>query len=99
MNINQLIIELETVKHPKINCSVVKLGIVTDIRLKDMKVDITFAFPYANTPIADKVIKSIEYKIRSLGFGFSHKTRKMNEVERARFIQLEIDSWKEKNNL
>ncbi len=96
MNLSQIILELEKVKHPTINCSVVKLGIVNDIRLKDNKILVTFAFPYANTSIADDVKILIEHKVRSLGFGFAHKTREMNEVERARFTQTEIDSWKEK---
>jgi len=87
--------ELEKVKHPTINCSLIKLGLVNDIRLQDNKILVVFAFPYANTSIADDVKISIEHKVRSLGFGFAHKTRMMNEVAKARFIQTEIESWKE----
>ena len=94
MNLTHIILELEKVKHPTIKCSLVKLGIVNDIRLKDNKILVTFAFPYANTSIATDVEISIEHKVRSLGFGFAHKTRMMTEVERARFTQTEIDSWK-----
>ncbi len=96
MNLQNIILELEKVKHPKINCSLVKLGIVNDIRLIDNKILVTFAFPYANTSIANDVEILIEHKVRSLGFGFAHKTRMMNEVEKARFTQIEIESWKEK---
>ncbi len=94
MTLSHIILELEKVKHPTINCSLVKLGIVNDIRLNDNKILVVFAFPYANTSIADDVKISIEHKVRSLGYGFAHKTRKMSEVERARFTQAEIDSWK-----
>jgi len=98
MNLTNIILELEKVKHPTINCSLVKLGIVNDIRLTDNKILVTFAFPYAKTSIADDVKISIEHKVRSLGFGFAYKTREMTEVERARFTQAEIESWEEKEN-
>ena len=94
MNLQQIILELEKVKHPAINYSLIKLGIVADIQLKDNTVLVIFAFPFRNIPIADVLTQSIEHPIRSLGFGFTHKIRIMNEVEKARFLQLEIETWK-----
>ncbi|MCD6355620.1 MAG: DUF59 domain-containing protein [Prolixibacteraceae bacterium] len=94
MDLNQIITELKKVEHPSINYSLIKLGIVTDIQLSENTVSVVFAFPFPNIPIADVLIQSIEHPVRSLGFGFAYKTRVMNEEERNRFLQLEIEAWK-----
>lgn len=96
MNVQQIISELDKVEHPYINYSLIKLGIVADIKITDNKISVVFAFPFPDIPIADILTDSIEKTVRSLGFGFSQKIRIMNEVEKTRFIQLEEEGWKNK---
>lgn len=96
MNLQEIISELDKIEHPYINYSLIKLGIISDIKLTNNKVSVVFAFPFPDIPIADILTESIEKTVRSLGFGFSQKIRIMNEVEKTRFMQLEEEGWKDK---
>lgn len=89
MNLQQIIFELEKVKHPTINYSLIELGIIADVRLIENKVFVVFAFPFPNIPIADEIIQSVKYRVRSLSFSFSYKIKIMNEVEKVRFLKFE----------
>ena len=89
MNLQQIILELEKIKHPTINYSLIKLGIIADVKLNENKVFVVFAFPFAKIPIADEIIQSVKHRVRSLSFSYSYKVRLMNEVEKFRFLKLE----------
>ncbi|MCF6357124.1 MAG: iron-sulfur cluster assembly protein [Draconibacterium sp.] len=94
MDLQNIILELEKVKHPTINCSLVKLGIVNDIRLIDNKILVTFAFPYANTSIANDVKVAIEHKNESLFYNeatFFSTDEIISLLENARFRIEEIN--------
>ncbi|MBT3384382.1 MAG: DUF59 domain-containing protein [Prolixibacteraceae bacterium] len=91
MNLQQIILELEKVKHPTINYSLVKLGIIADVRLTENTVFVVFAFPFPKIPIADEIIQSVKHRVRSLSYSFSHKVRLMNEVEKVRFLKRESE--------
>ena len=92
MDLNQIITELGKVKHPNINYSLIKLGIIADIQSVDNSVLVIFAFPFPNIPRADDLIQSVKHPVRSLGFGFTYKIRTMNEVEKTRFLQFEAEA-------
>ena len=93
MKLQQIILELEKVKHPTINYSLIKLGIIADVKLKENKVFVVFAFPFPTIPIADEIIQSVKHRVRSLSFSFSYKVRIMNEVEKVRFLKSENEGW------
>ena len=82
------------VEHPAINYSLVKLGMISNILLLGKKVIVEFSFPFANIPIADALIGSIEKPIKDLGLSFEHTIRTMNEQEKSKFLQLETEAWK-----
>lgn len=86
--------ELGKVGHPTINYSLIKLGIVNDVKLNENKVQVVFAFPFPNIPIADTLVNSIATPVKSMRLNFDYKIRVMTEEERNRFLQLEAEAWK-----
>ena len=85
---------LSQVEHPAISYSLIKLGIVTDVKLTGDKVSLIFAWPFPNIPIANMLIRSIEQPINRLGLELEYTTRLMNDQERNMFLQLETEAWK-----
>ena len=81
------------VKHPAINLSLIELGIATDIELVDKTVLVTFAFPFPNIPIADRLIDSIKHPLKANGLELEYIVRIMNETEKSRFLELEHSAW------
>ncbi len=92
--IEKVVEELRKVMHPAINNSLINLGIVTDIDVEDNVVELVFAFPFPNIPIADQLINSISQPVKELGLEFKHSVRLMNQEEKAKFMQLETEGWK-----
>ena len=92
--IEEIVEVLRKVGHPAINYSLIELGIVTDIDLVDNTVELVFAFPFPNIPIADQLINSIAQPVKDLGLEFKHSIRGMNEEEKVMFMQLESQGWK-----
>ncbi len=85
---------IASVMHPAIDLSLTTLGIVKDIKIVDNKVNVTFAFPFPNIPIADQLINSIKTPVTNLGAEFSYQVVVMTEEERQRFLELEASAWK-----
>ena len=94
MTYEDIISALSSVDHPAIRYSLIKLGIVTDIKLIENKVSLVFAFPFPNIPIADFLIQSVAQPIQQLGLELEYTTRVMNNIERNLFLQLEAEAWK-----
>ena len=94
MTQEEVIQALSLIEHPAIRHSLIKLGIVTDIKLVKKKISLTFAFPFAYVPIADFLIQSIAEPIKQMGLAFEYTTRVMNNQERNLFLQLEMEAWK-----
>lgn len=86
--------KLEEIKHPAIDYSLIKLGILTDIRLENNILKAVFAFPFPNIPIAEQLISSVAIKAKGMNLVFNYTTRVMNQEERERFLQLEGEAWK-----
>jgi metal-sulfur cluster biosynthetic enzyme len=91
--LNEIKKEISKVRHPAIDYSLVKLGIVQDIDLLENSVIVTFVFPFPNIPIADKLIASVVEPINRMGLKPEYIVRIMNEDEKARFLQLEKEAW------
>ena len=81
-------------QHPAISNSLLNLGIVKDVELKDNVANVLFAFPFPNIPIADQLIYSIYEPIKAIGVDFNYDIIDMNEEEKAKFMQLEAEGWK-----
>jgi len=84
---------LSQVKHPAIDLSLIELGIATDIELVGAEVLVTFAFPFPNIPIADKLINSIKQPLQKNGLTMEYIVRPMKEAEKRRFLELENAAW------
>ncbi len=85
--------KLNSIKHPAIDYSLIKLGILTKIKIVNGKLMAEFAFPFPNIPIADTLIASVADKIEEMKLDFEYTTRVMNEKERQHFLQLETEAW------
>ncbi|MEA3444170.1 MAG: iron-sulfur cluster assembly protein [Bacteroidota bacterium] len=91
---DDIINAISNVQHPAIAFSLLDLGIVKDIELNKNMVTATFAFPFPNIPIADRLINSISIPVKSLGFDFDYSVDIMTEKEKTKFIQMENQAWK-----
>lgn len=85
---------ISDVEHPAIAYSLVELGIVKDIEVIDNVAKVVFAFPFANIPIAEKLITSIYNKIIELGFEFENSIVLMSDEEKQKFMTMEHAAWK-----
>ncbi len=85
---------LEEVKHPAIDRSLLELGIIKDITVKDSKVLITMALPFPNIPIIDQLVGSIKDPIEQIGVDVEIKQTIMSQDELQRFLMMEQESWK-----
>ena len=82
------------VRHPAIDCTLVELGIVKDIKIKGDKVIITIAFPVPNVPIRDRIVDSVRGPIAKLGVECEIKETMMSPEEREAFLNKEQKNWK-----
>lgn len=82
------------VKHPAIDCTLVDLGIVKDIKINGIKVEVTIAFPVLNIPIRDMIIDSVKEPITKLGVESEIKEIIMTSKEREVFLDKEQKNWK-----
>ncbi len=85
---------ISEVQHPAIAFSLLDLGIVKDIEVNDDVVNVTFAFPFPNIPIAGQLIHSISGPVESLGYVLKHSIVVMTEEERAKFMSMEARGWR-----
>ncbi|WP_457564607.1 hypothetical protein, partial [Caminibacter sp.] len=90
MDMFQIIQAIENVKHPAINASLTTLGLLqdVDVDLDNKKVMATFVWPFANIPIRDMLIQSVENAIKPFGLTFEYNERLMTEDERNKFLEL-----------
>lgn len=86
--------KLDEIKHPAIDYSLIKLGILTDIQFNNNTLKAVFAFPFQNIPIAEHLISSVTIKAKEMDLVFNYTTRVMNQKERERFLQLEGEAWR-----
>ena len=85
---------LKEVKHPAIDRSLLDLGIVKDIVVKDDKVVITMALPFPNIPVIDQLVSSIKEPIEKIGVEVEIKQTVMNQEEVQKFLTMEQENWK-----
>ncbi|MEA2041683.1 MAG: iron-sulfur cluster assembly protein [Bacteroidota bacterium] len=91
---SEILKSIESVMHPAINFSLVKLGIVKDIAVEGETVKVIFALPFPNIPIINDLIFEVSQLILNMDLKFEYETVLMTEEEKARFMKLEQEGWK-----
>ncbi len=89
----EVINEISKVKHPAIDFPLTELGIVKNLNLENETVNVTFAFPFANIPIAGQLLNSIAQPVNQLGLEFEYEIQVMTEEEKAKFMKMETEGW------
>ena len=82
------------VKHPAIDRTLVDLGIVKHVSVKENKVTIIMAFPFPNIPIGNHLVNSVREPIERLGAEVEVKLTVMDQEQLGRFLAMEQQSWK-----
>ena len=84
------------VMHPEINRTLVELGMVKDIVLKDDEVTLTLALPLLSIPVSikDYLTNSLDQAVMKLGAKAQIRVAEMNQEERLAFLAMEQESWK-----
>jgi len=88
-----ILILLDKVKHPAINCTLRELGITKDVSIKDGKVLITMALPFPNIPIKDQLASSVREPTERLGAEVQIRYTVMTQEEREAFLRMEREGW------
>ena len=70
------------------------MGIIKDVSINKKNVVVTLAFPFANIPIKDYLIMSVQVPLEKLGLDVEVKTTVMNQEEAKRFLDMEEEYWK-----
>jgi len=84
------------VVHPEISRTLVELGMVRDIALKDAEVTLTLVLPFLGIPasIKDYLMNSLRQAVMRLGANVEIRIAEMNEEERLAFLAMEQEGWK-----
>jgi len=87
---------IKQVMHPEINRTLVELGMVKDIALKDDKVTLTLVLPFLAIPVSikDYLVNSLRQVVMKLGAKIEVTVAEMNQEERLAFLAMEQESWK-----
>ena len=84
------------VMHPEINRSLVELGMVKDVTLRDDKVSLSLVLPFLGIPasIKDYLVNSLRQALMKLGAKAEIKIAEMNQEERLAFLVMEQEGWR-----
>jgi len=83
------------VMHPEINLTLIELGMVKDIALKDNEVMLTLVLPFRGIPVSikDYLVNSLRQAVTELGAKIEIRVAEMNQEERQDFLVMEQDNW------
>jgi len=84
------------VMHPEISHTLVELGMVKDIALRNDEVALTLVLPFLGIPtsIKDYLVNSLRQAVGKLGMNVEVRIAEMNEEERLAFLAMEQEGWK-----
>jgi len=84
------------VVHPEVSRTLVELGMVKDITLKDDEVMLTLMLPFLGIPISikDYLVNSLRQAVAKLGLQVEIVIAEMSQEERLAFLAMEQDGWK-----
>ena len=80
--------------HPAIDRTLIDLGIIKDIVVRDNLVILTLALPFPEIPIKEYLVNSVRKPITKLGMEVEIKITVMSQQEREAFLAMEQESWK-----
>jgi len=85
--------------HPAISHTLIELGMVKDIALKDNEVTLTLALPFSSIPtsIKDYLVNSLRQAVMKLGATVDIRVADMSQEERQAFLAMEQQSWEGSN--
>ena len=86
---------ISPVKHQAIDRTLVDLGIVKNLIVKDDRVIITLAFPSLEIPIKDYLVRSVREPIEKPNAKVEVKLTVMNQEELQKFLTMEREFWKD----
>lgn len=92
-NKEDVVDEINKIKHPAIDLTLKELGILKEITFKEDTFFITLSFPFANIPIKDQLIESVCKPVKEMDFKCSVGTMIMNEQEKQDFLRKERSAW------
>jgi len=84
------------VMHPEISRTLVELGMVKDIALRDDEVSLSLVLPFLGIPatIKDYLVNSLRQTVMKLGAKLEVRIAEMNQEERLAFLAMEQEGWK-----
>jgi len=84
------------VMHPEISRSLVELGMVKDIALRDDEVSFSLVLPFLGIPasIKDYLVNRLRQAVMKLGARAEIKIAEMNQEERLAFLAMEQEGWR-----
>jgi metal-sulfur cluster biosynthetic enzyme len=85
---------LARVKHPAINCSIVDLGMVKNVKIKRDKVTVMLVLPSLGIPIKDHLVNLIRKALMKLDVEIDVTITEMNQKEIQAFLAIEHEKWK-----
>jgi len=85
---------LTKIIHPEINYSLVDLGMIKGVVVKDNVVTLTLKFPFLEIPIKDLLISTIEEELKKINVDVKINIAQMNEEERAKFMKMAQEGWR-----
>jgi len=82
--------------HPEISRTLVELGMVKDIAVKDDEVSLALVLPLLGIPasIKDYLVNSLRQAVTKLGARAEIKIAEMNQEERLAFLVMEQEGWR-----
>ena len=81
------------VRHPEIDRTLVELGMIKDIVVRDDKVILTMALPFMEIPIKDYLVNSVQQTVTKLGVEIEVKLTEMNQEQRESFTAMAQEAW------
>lgn len=86
---------IKKIMHPEIDYSLVKLGMIKDVKAKGDDVSIKLLLPFLNVPIREDIINSIKETITKLDKNTKIKinVEEMNQKERESFMRMAREAW------
>ena len=95
MDPQEIVQEIEQVRHPEINNTLVELGMVQDIHVDGDQASLRLVLPFMGIPpaIRDYMIQSLQQAAASKGATLQVSLGEMTDSERQRFFALEQQNW------
>ncbi len=96
LSVKEVETALSKAMHPEISYSLIKLGMVRAVKVKDSTVSLNLVLPFLHVPIKEDLERLVRESIKKLGknLKIEIKTSEMNEEEREKFLAMARDGWR-----